>query len=89
MIVDPNAHAVANNSSAQVEPPIVRHAWAVDISDPVQTARARQLVIVSRIATGIFDLDFLIVYALKLLILERWEKVNSADKAALLKEVLN
>lgn len=36
-----------------------------------------------------FDLDFLIVYALKLLILERWERIGSADKPALLKEVLN
>lgn len=36
-----------------------------------------------------FDLDFLIVYALKLLILERWERINSADKSLLLKEVLS
>jgi len=36
-----------------------------------------------------FDLDFLIVYALKLLILERWERINSADKSRLLQEVLN
>lgn len=35
-----------------------------------------------------FDLDFLIVYALKLLILERWERINSADSAQLLEEVL-
>lgn len=35
-----------------------------------------------------FDLDFLIVYALKLLILERWERINSADKSLLLKEAL-
>ncbi len=36
-----------------------------------------------------FDLDTLIIYALKLLILERWEKINSADKSLLLQEVLN
>lgn len=36
-----------------------------------------------------FDLDFLIVYALKLRILERWERINSADKSLLLKEALN
>lgn len=36
-----------------------------------------------------FDLDMLIIYALKLLILERWEKINSADKSLLLQEVLN
>lgn len=35
-----------------------------------------------------FDLDFLILYALKLLILERWEKIYTADKAKLLEEAL-
>lgn len=36
-----------------------------------------------------FDFDFLVVYALKLLILERWDKVEGADKEKLLEEVLN
>ena len=35
-----------------------------------------------------FDLDFLIVYALKILILERWERIRSADGAQMLEEVL-
>lgn len=35
-----------------------------------------------------FDLDTLIVYALKLLILERWEKINAADKTKILEETL-
>ncbi|MBM3250405.1 MAG: DUF2764 family protein [Candidatus Omnitrophica bacterium] len=35
-----------------------------------------------------FDLDFLIVYMFKLLILERWQRIHSADKETLLKEVL-
>ena len=35
-----------------------------------------------------FDLDFLIVYALKILILERWERISRADKPRLLEEVL-
>jgi hypothetical protein len=35
-----------------------------------------------------FDLDFLIIYAYKLMILERWEKIRRADKEALLKETL-
>jgi len=35
-----------------------------------------------------FDLDFLLVYALKLAMLERWDKINSADKPELLKKVL-
>ena len=36
-----------------------------------------------------FDLDFLVCYSLKLLILERWERINTADKPKLLDEVLN
>jgi len=36
-----------------------------------------------------FDLEYLIVYAYKLMILERWEKINSADKKALLEETLS
>lgn len=35
-----------------------------------------------------FDRDFLIAYGLKLLILERWERINSADKTKLLEETL-
>lgn len=33
-----------------------------------------------------FDRAFLIIYGLKILILERWEKVNKADKGALVKD---
>ncbi|MDD4939303.1 MAG: DUF2764 family protein [Candidatus Omnitrophica bacterium] len=36
-----------------------------------------------------FDLDFLIIYAYKLLILERWQRINSADKGKLLDETLS
>jgi len=35
-----------------------------------------------------FDIDFLIVYAHKILILERWEKIHTADKTQRLEEVL-
>ena len=36
-----------------------------------------------------FDLEFLITYAYKLMILERWEKIRNADKAALLEQTLH
>jgi hypothetical protein len=36
-----------------------------------------------------FDLDALIVYALKLHILWRWERINQADKPAVLEDVLS
>jgi hypothetical protein len=35
-----------------------------------------------------FDLDFLVVYTFKLLILERWEKISAADKKQLLEDLL-
>lgn len=36
-----------------------------------------------------FDFDILIIYALKLLILERWDQVNAADKSKLLEETVH
>lgn len=35
-----------------------------------------------------FDLDFLIIYAYKLLILQRWERVGSTDNSKLLEETI-
>lgn len=35
-----------------------------------------------------FDIDALIVYGLKLHILERWDKIYTADKSAMLEEIL-
>lgn len=35
-----------------------------------------------------FDLDFLIAYGHELLILERWERINTADKSHLVEEAL-
>ncbi len=45
--------------------------------------------LLDELATGhYFDLDYLIVYAYKLLILERWERMRLADKEALLENAL-
>lgn len=35
-----------------------------------------------------FDVEFMVVYALKLLLLEKWERINTADKAELLEQAL-
>jgi len=35
-----------------------------------------------------FDLDLLIVYALKLLLLERWDKINNANKELIIEKIL-
>ncbi|MFH0877080.1 MAG: DUF2764 family protein [Candidatus Omnitrophota bacterium] len=36
-----------------------------------------------------FDMDILVIYALKLLILERWDRINAADKPKLLEETIH
>ncbi len=36
-----------------------------------------------------FDLDFLVIYAYKLLLLEKWERVNSSDSRKLVEEILS
>lgn len=46
--------------------------------------------VLDELASGhYFDLDFLIVYALKLVILERWVKIGSADKSKMAEKVLS
>jgi len=35
-----------------------------------------------------FDLDFLVIYALKLLILEKWQRINHADPSRALEEAI-
>lgn len=48
--------------------------------------RWRQL---DELSTGhYFDIDFLIIYGLKLLILEKWGMIRSADKSRILEDVL-
>lgn len=49
---------------------------------------ARWYALDELVAGHYFDLDFLIIYAYKLMILERWEKIREADKEALLEKVL-
>ncbi len=36
-----------------------------------------------------FDLDFLVIYALKLLILEKWQRINQADPAGMLEDAVS
>lgn len=63
-----------------------RNPSALDAEKALDEERWRLL---DELARGhYFDLDALIVYALKLLILERWERIRSADKARILAETL-
>jgi hypothetical protein len=57
----------------------------LDAEKTLDLARWNKL---EELSTGhYFDSDTLFVYALKLLLLERWERIRQADKGALLEEV--
>lgn len=62
---------------------------AVSVIDAEKTLDRYRWQFLDELVRGhYFDLEFLIVYGIKLLILERWEKINSADKPKLLEEIL-
>jgi hypothetical protein len=64
----------------------VMSASPLDAEKALDEARWKAL---DELATGhYFDLDFLITYAGKLRILERWEKIRSAEGTALLNQAL-
>jgi hypothetical protein len=59
------------------------------ILDAEKTLDETRWKALEELATGhYFDLDFLITYAYKLLILQRWEKIRSADGRILLEQAL-
>ncbi len=59
------------------------------ILEAERTLDQERWCVLDRLAVGhYFDIDFLIVYAHKLLILERWEKIHSADSLGILEEAL-
>jgi len=51
--------------------------------------RARWRLLDDLLAGHYFDIDFLIVYGQKLLILEKWEKIRTANAGVLLEEALS
>jgi len=67
--------------NAQRNPSVLEAERALD--------QTRWQVLEELCAGHFFDLDFLIIYAYKLLLLERWEKIRTADKSYLLEEALS
>jgi len=62
------------------------HTSVLDAEKTLDEARWNAL---EELATGhYFDLDFLITYAYKLMILQRWENIRSADGTILLEQAL-
>lgn len=76
-----NAHVLHLASSAHRNPAILE---AEKILDRARWEKLEELSL-----GHYFDIDFLILYAYKLRILERWEKIEVADKQALLQEALS
>ena len=66
--------------------------WAVSQEAPIEAERFLDKIRwekIEELARGhYFDMDFLITYALKLQILERWEKINSEGDMQLLQEMV-
>jgi len=76
-----------------VEPFITRAAMSAHRSASLLTSEKlldqRRWQVLDELSIGhYFDLDFLIIYAYKLLILEKWQKVRKADKEKILEEAL-
>jgi len=76
-------------SGSSLAPVIVAANINTSILDAETTLDETRWKALDELATGhYFDLGFLITYAYKLLILERWEKIRNADKTFLLEKSL-
>ncbi|TAM42843.1 DUF2764 family protein [bacterium] len=64
----------------------LRHTSILEAERYLDSERWKALDEISR--GHYFDLDFLLVYGLKLAILERWVKIEAADKAELMEKVI-
>jgi hypothetical protein len=80
----PDSYSVSSVSTAVLAATI--HTSVLDAEKTLDEMRWKAL---EDLATGHYlDLDFLITYSIKLLILQRWENIRSADGRILLEHVL-
>jgi hypothetical protein len=76
-------------SGSSLAPAVMAANIATSVLDAEKTLDETRWKALEELATGhYFDLDLLITYANKLLILQRWEKIRSADKTILLEQAL-
>jgi hypothetical protein len=76
-------------SGSSLAPVIMAANINTSVLDGEKTLDETRWKALEELATGhYFDLDFLITYAYKLLILQRWEKIRDADKTILLEHAL-
>ncbi|WAC05185.1 MAG: DUF2764 family protein [Methanoregula sp.] len=77
------------SSSSSLAPAIVAATINTSVLEREKALDETRWKALDELATGhYFDLDFLITYAYKLSILERWEKIHNADRTILLKQAL-
>jgi hypothetical protein len=75
--------------SSSLAPAIMAATIHTSVPDAEKTLDEVRWKALEELATGhYFDLDFLITYAHKLLILQRWENIRSADGTILLEQAL-
>jgi hypothetical protein len=76
-------------SGSSLAPAVMAANIATSVLDAEKTLDETRWKALEELATGhYFDLDLLITYANKLLILQRWENIRSADKTILLEQAL-
>jgi hypothetical protein len=76
-------------SGSSPAPAIMAANINTSVLDAEKTLDETRWKVLEELSTGhYFDLDFLITYTCKLLILQRWENIRSADKKILLAQAL-
>jgi hypothetical protein len=76
-------------SGSSLAPAVMAASIQTSVLDAEKTLDETRWKALEELATGhYFDLDFLITYAYKLLILQRWENIRSADGTILLEQAL-
>jgi hypothetical protein len=76
-------------SGSSLAPAVMAANIHTSVLDAEKTLDETRWKVLEELATGhYFDLDFLITYAYKLLILQRWENIRSADGMILLEQAL-
>jgi hypothetical protein len=76
-------------SGPSIAPAVMEANTATSVLEAEKTLDETRWKALEELATGHYlDLDFLITYAYKLLILQRWENIRSADGTILLEQAL-
>ncbi len=86
--LEPASHLRSSGySGSSLAPAVMAATMNTSVLDAEKALDESRWKALEELATGhYFDLDFLITYAYKLLILQRWENIHSADATILLEQ---